>query len=600
MELDLSLFKGRVPVELMGRSKFPPIGDLPYLLTLGTYGFYAFRLATDVEAPAWHEEHPVSPDLPVLVLVEKGWHTLFGKPDGGEGMNQLMVRRAKDQLERQIIPHFFRSQLWFVDADATVEKFEFGEMREWSVDHSSWLLTTVAVYLGEGEPHRYAIPLALAWEDEGEERVNSLLHATLAKVRRSARVGILFDAFWDDAFCCAVLAGMEQGISLDFGKGRLQFKATTAFQGIKCPVGTSTVIRTMSERGRLLVNLDDQYMLKNYRWLLAGEHPELELSRFLTEVAKFPHIPQLAGTIEYSDPEGNRATLVILEHYAENQGKGWNFTLDYLERFLDECRSSPEHTPDKRHIAYVGLMKKLGQRTAEFHQALSQQDSSGVFGSDPMTADDMGEWVRSVRMKMDSVLELLELEIPRLPDGAQQAGNKVLNLRPRLYRRIMRAAELRSGVIKIRCHGDYHLGQVWLKSNDFLITNYGGEPSQTWSERRKKNTPLSDVAGMLLSFMEVGTAALDHVAGDSAEMAAGLQQHLEIWQTVASQTFFKSYRKTMREYGLYPLDAEDAEALITLFMADKVLTKLDDALTQHSTAVGANLRWLTQVALRRR
>ncbi|MDN5935850.1 MAG: maltose alpha-D-glucosyltransferase, partial [Nitrosospira sp.] len=397
VELDLSAFKGRVPVELMGRSKFPPIGELPYLLTLSAHGFHAFRLAADVEAPAWHEERPVSPDLPVLVLIETGWRSLFGTEDP-ESVNRPMVRRARAQLVQQIIPRFFRSQPWFPDKDAALETFELGDVHEWSAEPDSWLLATVVLTLANGETHRYAIPLTLAWEDEDEGRVSTLLHVTLAKVRRRARMGVMFDAFWDDAFCCAVVSGMERGSTLSFGNGQLRFQATSAFSGFADSMTTAmttaaaaatvtttvpetataamrpTVTRTVSEHGRLLVNLGDQLVLKGYRWLLEGVHPELEMSRFLTETAKFTYMAQLAGTVEYSDSEGHRSTLAILECYAKNQGSAWTYTLAYLERFLDQCRASLARPLDARHAAYMDLIKTLGLRTAEFHQALALPD----------------------------------------------------------------------------------------------------------------------------------------------------------------------------------------------------------------------------------
>jgi maltose alpha-D-glucosyltransferase/alpha-amylase len=599
VELDLAAFKGRVPVELMGRSKFPPIGELPYLLTLAGHGFYAFRLAADVEAPAWHEERPVAPDLPVLVLVETGWRTLFGRADDEEAVNQLMARRARDQLERQIIPRYFRSQPWFVDRDAAVERFEFGEMREWSVGESSWLLATVAVVLAGGEVHRYVIPLALAWEDEDEARVKALLHATLAKVRRRARVGILFDAFWDDAFCCALVDGMRDGAALSFGDGWLQFHATHAFSGVACTADRNGVLRTLSERGRLLVNLNDELVLKGYRWLLAGIHPELEVSRFLTETAQFSHIPQLAGTVEYTDAEGRHATLAILEGYAENQGDARSHALDYLERHLDECRASPDRAPDAHHIPYLGLMKTLGRRTAQFHQALALPDAEGAFGSEPISADDIGEWVNAVRRRMECTFELLELELPRLPEAAQAIGNALLAQRPRLYRRIMRAAAVRLDCMKTRYHGDFHLGQVWLARNDVLITNYGGEPGRPWAERRRRHTPLRDVAGMLLSLSEAGAAALDHVAGDSAEALEALRPRVDEWERLARRQFWRAYRKAMAGHPSHPADAGTAEALVTLFMAEKALADVGQQLAQHAATLSAAMRRLARVAQRR-
>jgi maltose alpha-D-glucosyltransferase/alpha-amylase len=598
VELDLSHFKARVPVELMGRSKFPPIGELPYLLTLSGHGFYAFRLAADVEAPEWHEERPVAPDLPVLVLVDSGWRTLFGRGEEGEAVNALMVRRAKDQLERQILPRFFRNQPWFVDRDAVIEAFEFGEMREWSEGNSSWLLATVRVVLASGDVHSYAIPLALAWEDEGEERVNSLLHATLAKVRRKARMGILFDAFWDDAFCCAVAWGMDSGKGLPFGRGQLEFRATQALAGYACPVG-KTVQRTVSDRGHLRVNLDDQLVLKVYRWLLPGEHPELEVARFLTDTARFEHMPQLAGTVEYCSPEGPRSTLAIVERYTENQGDAHAYTLDYLERFLDECRAAPEQAHHRQHAGYMTLIKTLGVRTAEFHQALAVRDEAGAFGSEPIVADDIAEWVSQVRAQMESMFELLEHDLPRLAAPAQAIGHELLALRPKLYRRILRGAAVRVEAVKTRYHGDYHLGQVWLSSNDFLISNFGGEPGRSWVERRSKHSPLRDVAGMLLSFSEVGEMALDHVAGDSTEMHASLRHEMEAWDTLARRTFFRSYRKAMDRHPAYPDEAAAAEALVTLFMVEKLLDTVKRDLARRANTVGASMRRLARLARRR-
>jgi len=598
VELDLSAFKERVPVELMGRSRFPPIGELPYLLTLSGLGFYAFRLAADVEAPAWHEERPVPPDLPVLVLVDTGWRTLFARAEEGADVNQLMVRRARAQLEHQIIPRYFRGQPWFVDRDAAMEKIEFGVMREWSADSGSWLLATLAVTLIDGTVHRFSIPLALAWEDEEEGRVSALLHATLAKVRRHARVGVLFDAYWDDRFCCAVVSAMERGESLAFGEGRLAFSATPSYPGFTCPAGPAAIMRDVSEHGRLRVNLDDRLVLKGYRWLAEGTHPELELSRFLTGTAKFAHVPQLAGALEYEDAHGQHSTLAILECYSKNQGDARAYTLDYLERFLDAARASPERPPDARHAAYLELMKTLGQRTAEFHRALALPDEAGAFGSEPISAGDILDWINAARHAMEAMFDQLERALPLLPEASRIIAASLFAARPRLYRRIVRPAAIRLDAVKTRCHGNYHLGQVWLANNDFLITNFGGEPGRSWAERRGKHAPLQDVADMLLSLSEAGAAALDHVAGDSAEAVAALRGLVDDWELQARKAFFRSYRKAMSGHPSYPADAAAAEALLTLFLAGKAISGVRGALARHAVSVASSMRRLIQVAQR--
>ena len=599
VELDLSAFRERVPVELMGRSRFPPIGDLPYLLTLSGHGFYSFRLATDVEAPSWHEERPVPPDLPVLVLVDAGWRTLFARAEDGEAVNQLMVRRAREQLERQILPRYFRGQPWFVARDATTEKFAFSTMREWSTDSGNWLLATVAVALADGEAaQHYTIPLALAWEDEDETRVNALLHATLAKVRLRARVGVLFDAFWDDRFCCAVVSAMERGETLPFGEGTLVFATTGNAARLGCPVGAELIRHALSEHGRLRVNLDDRLVLKSYRWLLEGMHPELEISRFLTTTAKFAHVPQLAGSLEYVGAQGQASTLAILERYAENQGDAWAYTMSYLERHLDAYCTSPEQPLDARHTVYLTLMKTLGLRTARFHQALALPDEAGAFGSEPVSAADIVEWVNAARHEMETMFDRLEKSLPQLPEPTQAIGRSLRAARPRLYRRIVRAAGVRLDAMKTRYHGNYHRGQVWLVKNDFLITNYGGEPGRSWDERRRKHTPLKDVARMLLSLSEAGAAALSEVAADAPESGEALQAHVDRWERAARKAFFQSYRNAMTGHPSYPTESAEAEALMTLFLAEKTILKVSEALTHRSADAGAAMRRLIQIARR--
>ncbi len=600
VELDLSQYKGRVPAELMGRSAFPPIGALPYLLTLSGHAFYAFRLATDVMPPAWHEEPQVLPDLAVLVLVESGWRTLGGRREASGARNEVMAARARVQLEGDILPRFFRLQPWFANRAGNVEKFELGETHEWLTDRGNWLLAIVILTLAGGETYRYAMPLALAWEDEGESRLTALLPATLAKVRRRARMGVLFDAFWDDAFCYAVISGMESGSTIGFDRGQVRFRATSAFPGVAHEGNAPNVTRTVSERGRLLVNMGDRLILKGYRWLLAGVHPELEMSRFLTEKTNFTHIAQLAGTVEYVDSEGQCSTLAVLERYAENQGSAWAHAQDYLARYLDDFRTRQRRPIDARHAVYTALAKTLGLRTAEFHQALAQPDTAGAFGMEPVTPDDIAEWVSNVRAQMDLMYTLLKAELPRLPEAARAAAQDLLEARPRFYRRMMRVVAAEMDAMKARCHGDYNLRQVWLSNNDFLITNYGGGLERAWRERRWKHSPLRDIAGMLFSFSEAAAAALAHVTAEYPDAGPALREQTDNWQALATDAFFKSYLRAMKEHPLFPSNPATVETLITLFLVEKTVAAASHALAEQLPTVDISLRQLVQMMRRKR
>jgi maltose alpha-D-glucosyltransferase/alpha-amylase len=597
VELDLSSAKGRVPVELMGRSLFPPVGALPYQLTLSGHGFYSFRLASDVEPPAWHEERQMPLDLPVLVLLEAGWHALSERPEAAGSVRKLLWRRTRQRLERQVIPRFMRAQPWFLDRDASVLNLRFSQLQTWSADTGSWLMATVAVSLAGGRTHHYALPLALAWEGAGAD-LEPLLPGTLAKVRLRDRMGVLFDASWDDQFLRAVVAGMERGGTLPFGQGSLEFASTGAHPGLAGPAEAATVTRNLSANGQLRVNFDDRLWLKGYRWLLEGTHPELELSRFLTETALFTRIPQLAGTMEYVDPRGQRSTLAILERYMENQGDAWSYTLNYLERFLESIRATPE-PPEAHHTAYLGLMHRLGQRTAEFHRGLALPDEAGAFGTELASAADLAGWVARTRLGMEAMFELLARELPQLPGPTQAVGGSLLAARPRLFGRILRIGQMRMGAMKTRYHGDYQLDQVWLTGNDFLIANYGGEPGLSWAERRQKHTPLRDVAGMLLSLSEAGDAALE-LGGGPAEVRAALAGQVEDWGRLARRAFYRSYRRAMSGHPSCPAAPAATEALVVLSLTELAAARATSALAGHAATVGTPMRLLVQLARRGR
>ncbi|MGE5318697.1 MAG: hypothetical protein ACM3KD_00820, partial [Hyphomicrobiaceae bacterium] len=221
-----------------------------------------------------------------------------------------------------------------------------------------------------------------------------------------------------------------------------------------------------------------------------------------------------------------------------------------------------------------------------------------AFGSEPISGEDIVDWIKKVRQEMEAMFDRLERAMPQLPDAAQALAASLLVARPKLYRRILRPSGIRLEAMKIRCHGNYHLGQVWLMKNDFVIANYGGEPGLSWSERRAKHTPLRDVASMLHSLGEAGARALSHVAGDSPEAAAALQAHVDGWEQLARKAFYRSYRRAMSGHPSHPADAAAAEALMTLFLAKKSISRVNDALARHEAGIGSCMQRLLRLAQR--
>ena len=287
VELDLARYRGRVPVELMGRTAFPPIGELPYLLTLPACGFYWFRLATDVPTPEWHEQRPAREDLPVLVLFD-GWSSFFR--DRVVPWRIGMAQKVRAQFEEEALPRFIETQRWYAAKGDKIGRTTLGDYAEWRVGAKSWLFTLVDVETPAGSS-TYSIPLTLAWEDGEEERLRSLAPATLARVRQQAAVGALADALTDEAFCRAVVEAIGANRELASAHGKLRFTPTRTYPALAGDKPAALpVAHSRAQSSNTTVSLGERLFLKAYRRVRPGVNPELEVGRFLTEVAGFTQL----------------------------------------------------------------------------------------------------------------------------------------------------------------------------------------------------------------------------------------------------------------------------------------------------------------------
>jgi maltose alpha-D-glucosyltransferase / alpha-amylase len=591
VELHLGEFKTRIPVELLGNTAFPPIGELPYLLTIPPWGFYWFALTTDARFPKWHSERPVPADFPVLVIPEGLMATLMHKEAAAtEDLRSLMARRVREQLEREVLPVFLANQRWFAGKGSAITSAALIERDEWRGDTGNWLLAIVRVDLADGIRQLYALPLALAWEDREFERIQALLPCTVARVRQRARVGVLYDAFWDDGFCRALVASLGRNERRVLPGGELVFSATGQYAA---HVGneTLTVRHPAFEQSNTLVIMGERLVLKAYRRLREGINPEIEIGRFLTDVSPYAHIAPTIGALEYRDANGDVTSLALVQALVDNRGSGWDYTLEYLGRMLDTTRNQPAaatpvtdaaqvpvqpaaNVAAPNHAGYLVLIEMLGRRTAELHRALAKPTGDAAFEPEPVTAGDIAEWHRNVRDEALATLDLLEQRRQGLPEHLRPDVDRLLASRDALLALIDATIPLRVGATKTRYHGDYHLGQVLLTTDDFVIVDFEGEPVRSLAERRAKHSPLRDVAGMLRSFSYAAAVALDRATIERPDDRARLLAPLTDWRTQAMAAFHRSYVATIRGTSSWPDDDRTATQLVRLFGLEKVLYEL--------------------------
>ena len=594
VELNLSRYKGRVPMEMMGRTVFPPIGELPYLLTLHGHGFYWFRLAKDEEVPSWHEERLPREELPLLVLFD-GWRSFFR--DRVVPWRIAMAEKVRKQFEEEALPRYVAAQRWYAAKNEPLRRVELIEHAEWSEDTVNWYMTLFRTENERGEPTTYFLPLSLVWENDSEERQRGLLPATIARVRQQARTGMLGDAFADEMFCRAVVEAIGKGNELPASGGSLRFIPTSEFQRLRGdPASDMTMRLPVPQGSNTAVVLGEKLFLKAYRRLQSGTSPEVEIGCFLTEVARFPNIVPLAGSVTYTANDGVTMTLAVLMGNVENQGDGWTYTLNYLDRFLGERREAAETeaTPAQTHGGYLALIEMLGQRTAELHKALAMTSGDKLFEPEPVESRDMAAWMQRVQEEVDETLVLLQQRLDTLPESVRIDAESLIARRKLLGKRIADSVPVNWQALKTRYHGDYHLGQVLLSQNDFIIIDFEGEPSRSLDERRHKHSPLKDVAGMLRSFNYAAYTALFRESNDKPEGSAALEEAIRAWEAETANAFLHSYEKHVMGSGLYSSWPE-SRALLDLFVLEKALYELRYELTSRPAWTRIPLRGILEL-----
>jgi len=563
-ELDLSAYSGRVPVELLGNSAFPPIGELPYFITLPGYGFYWFLLAEEAAAPTWHEDfHKAVPELLTLVLPQ-GWASLVS--DG-----------PRATLTERILPEYLSHQRWFAGKGRVLASVDIVEHAQLPDPLGGWLLCLVEATFADGVRQRYFLPLAVAWESVADDPQAQLLPSILCRVRKNARVGFLYDAMADGDMVRRLVVAMTEGRELAAAAGRFAFAATTAFPA-DLSIEVLDVRRLGREQSNTSVIIGDEMVLKVYRQVQAGRHPEVEIGRFLTETAGYAHSPRLLGTAEYGVAGGEATALAVLQRFVRNLGDGWTFTLDHIGRRLQDAQilhpgtaGEGEHDP---HALYLLIAGRLGERTAELHRAFALDAGDPAFSPEPTRATDLAAWSRQAIGQAREALAALRRVRARVDGALRRDIDGVLARRADILERLKDLAPPRLAAARTRLHGDFHLGQVVVVQDDVQILDFEGEPARPLAQRRAKGSPLKDVAGMLRSFNYAAWAALlDHAAGQPDLLEKLRPEALE-WERRTRETFLGHYEAAIDGCASYPDDEEGRRRLLRLFLFEKVFYEI--------------------------
>ena len=581
VELELSQYKGLVPVELMGRNAFPPIGDLPYFLTLPAHGFFWLLLSDTAQPPAWHVERMPATELPVLVLTD-GLATFL--PDNPKASSSAVIRRTLQQLEQEVLPVFLRPRGWFAQRFEQVTA-QLAERALWRADQKTFLLAFVDAE-SENSSARYFLPLTTAVEDGNESGALRTAEWTLAKIREHARVGLLMDAFAEPAFCFSIARCTAVGSSVPFGSGQLRFERSSSSELL----GTGEFSHARSigaESTNTSIVLDDLIFLKGYRQIEAGPNPDIEMTRYLRR-AGYSGVAAYLGSVSYVDDE--RMELIGLFAFVLNQGDAWTFSLNHLERFLAEVSSDVESARSP-HELFEAQLKTLGQRVGEMHALLCEAQDP-AFSPERIRAEDQAQWTRTAQGRLDNILNAIPRKLPALGEVARGELQHFTTLSAQLSRRLLELGSASLNAVKTRIHGNLHLGKVLLVAENFLVTGFEGDMSVPLPERRRKDSPLRDVATLLMSLDYLRSVSLERAAIGRPEQRERMDAALASWERSASDALLSGYRRGVGAARCLPSEDIQVENLLRLFRIDRALKDLEYELVTPVPWSGVGLRAL--------
>ncbi|CAG9171299.1 maltose alpha-D-glucosyltransferase [Cupriavidus pampae] len=563
VELDLSAFAGRVPVEMLGATPFPAIGQLTYLLTLPPYGFYWFVLSDNAQPPSWHVDAPEQMTDQITLVVQN----VAGRSE--------LTESARRALTTEVLPHYLARRRWFASKGETIERVNVAYA--WPFAKSG---TSEEVFHCEVEvvlPTRtecYQLPVALLWDREGQDGLSQLASGlSMARVRRGARVGIATDGFVIEPFARQVVASLRSGAEVETARGVIRFRAEPGLADVS--LEHEPVQWMSAEQSNSSLAYGNYGVLKMVRRIAGGIHPEAEMTRYLTSHG-YTHSAPLLGEVVRTNAEGMPYTLMLLQGYILNQGDGWDWTLDYLGRTIDDALhvERGEDEFDEALSGYATMIGTLGRRMAELHAVLAQPSEDASFAPEVAADAQADDWAQEALASLEEALGLLEARRADARGAFADDIDTLLSARAELPRLVARLAAAAPGSLQTRIHGDFHLGQVLIAQSDTYIVDFEGEPRQPLAFRRRKTSPLRDVAGLLRSLdyaaATVGTDRRErtHVTLPPAlaERRAGL---LERFHNAAGGAFLNCYQQTMRQAERTWVEPAQLQPLLDLFLLER-------------------------------
>jgi maltose alpha-D-glucosyltransferase/alpha-amylase len=575
-EIDLPSFVGFNLHEAFGGIKFPQVEGSKYRLTFSSYGYYIFSMTR----PATAQPNQSQVQVPELALTSR--------------VQELAGSAARSRLE-SILPSFLRSARWFGGKGKTIQRLRIRDVIPVEAARDAYatcFLFVVEVLYTEGLPEQYAVPMAYRPLEKSAEIMDKNRSAIIARVFvDGAQEGVLFDGAFDPEFRALLLEMVAKRRTARGEAGYLQGRPRPRLPRQAGAAPDSALLS--ADQSNTSMSFGDRFILKIFRKMQEGVNPEVEMGDALTD-KRFSGTPEVLGDLTYIRSESEPITIGVLEELVKNQGDAWAlFTLEFsnfLERVatLKDAKGAefsgaegsimhllesgmPQWSVELVGQAFAERVAQLGKRTAEFHLALRNQTQDPHFRPEPFTMSYQASLWQSMTSYANRVLRFTSRHLPT-DEKVKELFSRVASRRTVLIGCFEDLRRTKITALRMRTHGDYHLGQVLNTGKDFAIIDLEGEPARSINDRRLKRSAMKDLASMVRSFHYAAHSALLRPAPLPSQLAiSDPEGWAEIWSKTVSVVFLRSYLDATSKSGILPEDKKSLRMLFDAYLLEKAL-----------------------------
>jgi maltose alpha-D-glucosyltransferase / alpha-amylase len=596
--IDLSRFDGFIPEEVFSMNRFPKIRKIPYMVALGSYGYFWLKLVKDTE------------NIDGRPYLEKSFASLSRWPS-------LFTGKSRELLETEILPKYFMTSRWFGGKARNIMRISIVDTIPVSGMAKAKLLVTEVRY-SSGENELYQLPVCFSSLSMITPSDDNFYKRVIARVTVGDDEGYLCDATFDSRF-------LNHLYELVTGKALWQGKAglVSGLKSMKIDALTESAVGNEQEpilmgveQSNTSIRFHHELCLKLYRRIEIGLSPEVEMCSALSDHTSFKNLPAYLGSLNYEQSRVSRYSLGILQQYVKNEGDAWQLSLGHVKRYYDDLLAKirsgvelpplpglsgdPVKLPDIMHEligeVYLGMIEKLAVRTAEMHLSLASLDSDQAFAPEAFTT----LYQRSIYQAMceqvkRAVILIREIKSTMAPEQQELAALFVQKQKQILQQFDPIRLE-KIDTLKIRIHGDYHLGQVLFTGKDFVIIDFEGEPSRPLSERKIKRSVFRDISGMLRSFDYAAFNVLQHSHSViRPEDRLAMEPWADRWSFYVGQHFIDSYFEKTKGSDIVPADSKQREHLMRAYLMNKAVYELNYELNNRPDWASIPLRGILKI-----